>query len=242
MMVGHSSNKISKGGVRYNYYKCKNAGAGKPCKKKMAMKDYLENLIIEECRRILSPSNIRRIAKETVKLAQSYDDQAELKRLSGLLQKAQEEKENQMTALRSCKSDSVREMIFADLEKIGADIAALEKNIRIEQGRHHIISEEQIVKFFNKLAKGDVKDLAYRKTLIRVMVNRIFLYDDRLTLTFNSGDDEVTITDKLLSEIEEDLRNKTFCLINQTAHQLHLKANAGNRLDYRCLFFFHVFL
>lgn len=225
MMVGHSSNKISKGGIRYNYYKCKNAGSGKSCKKKMAMKDYIEDLVIEECRKILTPSNIRRIAKETVKIAQSYDDQAELKRLQDLLQKVQKEKENQLTALRSCTSDSVREMIFEDLDKIAADITELEKQIEIEQARHRIITEEQVVKFFNKLAKGNVKDIAYRKTLIKVMVNKIFLYDDRLTITFNSGDDEVTITDRLLSEIEEDLRNKTFCLINQMVHQTFNRQN-----------------
>lgn len=220
MMVGHSSNKISKGGVKYNYYKCKNADSTKSCKKKMAMKDYIENLVIEECRKILTSSNIRRIARETVKIAQSYDDKAELNRLLNLLKKAQEEKENQIAALRSCKSDSVREMIFEDLERIGTEITELKKQVEIEQSRHHVVTEEQVIAFFKKLAKGDVKDITYRKTLIKVMVNRIYLYDDRLTLTFNSGDEEVTITDRLLSDIEEDLRNKRFCLLNHTVHQI----------------------
>lgn len=218
-MVGHSSNKISKGGIKYNYYKCKNAGASKKCKKKMVMKDYIEDIIIEECRNILTPSNIRRIARETVNMARSFDDQAELKRLSELLQKAQEEKENQMAALRACKSDVVREMIFADLEKISNDITALEKKIEVERSRHYIVTEQQVVEFFTDLAQGDVNDKNYRRTLIKVMINKIFLFDDKLTITFNSGDEEVTITDKLLSEIEKNLRDKTFCLLNQTVHQ-----------------------
>ena len=33
LMIGHSSNKISKGGIIYNYYKCKNSGRTRPCKK-----------------------------------------------------------------------------------------------------------------------------------------------------------------------------------------------------------------
>lgn len=225
MMVGHSSNKISKGGIKYNYYKCKNAGASKKCKKKMVMKDYIEDIIIEECRNILTPSNIRRIARETVNMARSFDDQAELKRLSELLQKAQEEKENQMAALRACKSDVVREMIFADLEKISNDITALEKKIEVERSRHYIVTEQQVVDFFTDLAQGDVKDKNYRRTLIKVMINKIFLFDDKLTITFNSGDEEVTITDKLLSEIEKNLRDKTFCLLNQTVHQFNNSRN-----------------
>ena len=148
--------------------------------------------------------------------------------------KAQEEKENQMAALRSCKSDTVREMIFGDLDKIGADIIDLEKQVEIERARHHVVTEKQIVDFFNKLAKGNVKDMSYRKTLIKVMVNRIYLYDDRMTITFNSGDEEVTITDKLLSDIETDLRNKRLCILNQGVHhEERLEIN-----DFWSFFFF----
>lgn len=118
-------------------------------------------------------------------------------------------------------------MIFEDLERIGAEIPSLKKQIEIEQARHHIVTEEQVVAFFNRLAQGDVKDVTYRKTLIKVMVNRIYLYDDRLTLTFNSGDEEVTITDRLLSDIEEDLRNKRFCLINHTVHHIYPASYKG---------------
>ena len=39
---------------------------------------------------------------------------------------------------------------------------------------------------------------------MNVFVNKIFLYDDRITITFNSGDEPVTLTDKLLSELEEN--------------------------------------
>lgn len=45
--------------------------------------------------------------------------------------------------------------------------------------------------------------MKYRKMLISIFVNQIYLYDDRITITFNSGDEAVTINDLLLSEIEE---------------------------------------
>lgn len=57
--------------------------------------------------------------------------------------------------------------------------------------------------FLTSLKKGNINDLKYRKTLINIFVNKIFLYDDRVTITFNSGDEAVTINDVLLSEIEE---------------------------------------
>lgn len=53
----------------------------------------------------------------------------------------------------------------------------------------------------NGLKKGNINDMKYRKTLISVFVNRIYLYDDRMTIIFNSGDEPVTLTDLLLSEV-----------------------------------------
>jgi hypothetical protein len=60
------------------------------------------------------------------------------------------------------------------------------------------------------LADGDINDIAYRRSLTRLLVNKIFLYDDRFTITFNSGDDEVTITDVLLEGIEQAFEGKVF--------------------------------
>ena len=109
MMIGHSSNQVSKRGVIFNYYKCKNHGSGKPCEKRMVHKDTIEDRVVDECRKLLTPKNIRRIAKEVVKIADSYDDRTELDRLEGLITEAQKAKENHMASLRACSDDTVRE-------------------------------------------------------------------------------------------------------------------------------------
>jgi len=121
MMIGHSTTKASKNGATYNYYKCKNQGGGKPCKKKMIDKDTIEDRVVDECRKLLTPKNIGRIAKEVVKIAQSYDDKAEIKRLEALIKEAQKAITNQMVSLRACADDTVREMIVQDLSLLGAE-------------------------------------------------------------------------------------------------------------------------
>lgn len=222
MLVGHSSNQISTKGIIYNYYKCKNSGGSKPCKKKMVMKDYIEDIVVNECRALLTPKNIRRIAKEVVKISASMDDSSELKRLENLLKTAHEEKNNQMASIRKCTNDVVREMIIEDLSKIAADIKELERQITIEKSRHYIMTEEQIIERLAKLATGDINNPVYRKTLIKLFVNKIFLYDDKFTITFNTGDEEVTITDILLDKMESASKSKgakSLCLSNAVAHQ-----------------------
>jgi len=218
MMIGHSSNKVSKGGVKYSYYRCKNQGGGKPCKKKMAHKDYIENIVVDKCRELLSPQNIRRIAKEIMKVAENYDDKTEVHRLEGLLQEAEEGKTSYLAALRACKDDKVREMIFEDLGRVGSQIDELKKQLKIENARRQTITEKKVIDTLSKLAVGDANNMVYRKALVRLLVNKIFLYDDKFTITFNTGDDEVEITDGLLSKIEENLEGKAFCVFNGRGH------------------------
>ena len=217
-MIGHSSNQVSKKGIIFNYYKCKNSGGGRPCKKKMVHKDYIEDVVIAECRKLLTPTNIRRIAKEVVKIADSYDDRAELSRLEDIAADLEKQKSNQMKSLRICDDDAVRAMIFDDLAAIGAEISEVNRQIEVERSRHHKITVAQVVAHLTKLADGDIHDLAYRKSLVRLFVNRIYLYDDRFTITFNTGDDEVTITDILLSKIEGGFAGDSLCLLKSKVH------------------------
>lgn len=129
-MIGHSSNQISKKGVIFNYYKCKNSGGNKSCKKKMVKKDYIEDVIVKECRNLLSPKNIKRIAKEMMWIVSNMESKAELQRLEKELEIANIEKENQMKSLRMCSDDSIRAMIFEDLSKIGAQIKNLKDSLK----------------------------------------------------------------------------------------------------------------
>ncbi len=86
-----------------------------------------------------------------------------------------------------------------------------------------MISENQIIKFLTKLANNDIiTDVAYRKSLVRIFVNKIFLYDDKFTITFNTGDDEVTISDVLLENIENGLEAQSICLSKNTGHHMRV--------------------
>lgn len=44
--------------------------------------------------------------------------------------------------------------------------------------------------------------MKYRKTLVTVFVNAIYLYDDKITIIFNSGDKPVTVEGELIDGIE----------------------------------------
>ncbi len=67
---------------------------------------------------------------------------------------------------------------------------------------------------------------------IRLFVNKVFLYDDKLTITFNTGNEEVTITDVMLAKIENSLSGANLCLSNHPVHH-QVKPGINSRLE-RC--------
>ena len=233
-MIGHSSNKISKKGVIFNYYKCKNAGgATKTCNKKMVDKNYIEDRVVEVCSNQLTPENIRRIAKEIVKIAESLDDNTEIKRLEKLIQKNEKEKENQMASLRACEDGDIRDLIFGDLNRIIAELKELNKQLELENARREAITEEKIIASLTRLVKGDINDINYRRNLIRVFVNKIFLYDNEFIITLNSGEEEVEITVELFKNIERVLKEEKFCLLEDFVHQMVKNKNSYKLCDFR---------
>lgn len=63
-----------------------------------------------------------------------------------------------------------------------------------------------------------IHDLTYRRSLIRIFINKIFIYDDKITITFKTGDEEVEITRELLDKIEGGLGNETLCFSGTSVH------------------------
>lgn len=139
-------------------------------------------IVVAECRKRLTPKNIRKIAREIMRIAQSMEDLSELKRLEALLKSTEQAKENQMSALRQCQDATVRNMIFQDLAAIGAEIDELHRSIDAEKMRRYSVSEEQAVDYLNRIASGDANNPAYRKALIKMFVNKIYLYDMMIKL------------------------------------------------------------
>ena len=69
----------------------------------------------------------------------------------------------------------------------------LEQQIILEQIKNPVFSREQIAFFINQYRKTDIHDEAQRQRLIDCFVNAVFVYDDKIVLTFNYKDGAKTI-------------------------------------------------
>ncbi len=201
MMTGFSG--TGKLGKVYHYYIC-NGRKKKTCDKKMVKKSYIEDLVVSECRRLLTPENIRKIAAEVMAIFNKSEETDYLRQLKKSLSKNKRRQDNTLDAITESDSPSHRKRLAEKLTELEKEQAVLEAQIAKEEQVLPNISEQGIRFFLTELRKGNADDIRYRKTLIDVFVNRIYLYDDRITITYNSGDHPVTINDRLLSAMEAE--------------------------------------
>ena len=201
----------AKAGKVYHYYIC-NGAKKKICNKKTVRKDYIEDLVIKECYKLLTDKNIERIAKAVVAVCEAGQDTTNLKSLKLSLTKNEKKHKNLMNAIMECDIESVRKSLYLEVAPLEEEHLRLEKEIALEQKNHPVLTIPKVKFFLTQLKNGNINDIKYRKTLISVFINRIYLYDDKITIIFNSGDKTVTINDLLLSEIEKEHKQNEFCL------------------------------
>ena len=190
----------SKTGTKYHYYQCVTNRRDKSCHKKTVSKAYIEDLVIKETRKLLTKENIDRIAKEVVRLCEQEKDTDNLKRLKKLLKENERATENLFKAL---ESGQIVDVIAERISQKKRERSELEQQILVETSSHPTPTVNEVRFFLNQFRKGDVNDLKYRQALVDTFVNRIYLYDDKMTVLYNTQDShsDVTIDDLSSSRV-----------------------------------------
>lgn len=80
------------------------------------------------------------------------------------------------------------------LEELEAAKEELEIKIANEKIAKPKLTEEQILSYLHKFRVLDMSKQSHRQRLIDTFINRIYLYDDKLIITFNHKDGAETIT------------------------------------------------
>ena len=184
MMTGFSA--TGKQGKVYNYYIC-NGRKSKKCNKEMVRKNEIEDLVISQCRRLLTPSNIDKIAKELVAVCEAEQDTSNLQYLKRCLSNNERKQKNAMNAVLEADEPETRADIYKEISQLKKAHGELEKQIARESAVLPMLTEPKIRFFLTSLRDGSISDIKYKKTLIAVLVNTIYLYDDKVTIIFNSG-------------------------------------------------------
>lgn len=211
MMTGYAG--TSKTGAVHHYYIC-NGRKKKTCNKKNVRKEYIEALVVNKCRELLTDENIQIIAKEVAAVCAADYDGSLLKSLRVKLKEVEKAIDNLLVALESGQAADV---ITARISQRTAEKKELERQIAIELKAQTPIDEKEILFFLYALKKGDANDERHRKMLINIFLVAAYLYDDKITYVLTAGDKTLTVTDSLLDNIDASNADYMSSFMNDTA-------------------------
>ena len=187
MMFGECGTGRNK--VVHHYYKCATAKRFKTCKKKTVRKEWLEDLVIAETMKLIQDDAvIDAIVAEVMELQDQENTTLPL------LEKQMREVENGIeNMLNAIQAGVLTNSTKSRLEKLEAQQKELEVRIAEEKIARPRLSENQVRFWLTRFRKLDPNVKSHRETLINTFVNAVYLYDEKVLITFNYKDGTKTI-------------------------------------------------
>ena len=187
MMFGECGTGRNK--VVHHYYKCATAKRFKTCKKKTVRKEWLEDLVVAETMKLIQDDAvIDAIVAEVMELQDQENTTLPL------LEKQMREVENGIeNMLNAIQAGVLTNSTKSRLEKLEAQQKELEVRIAEEKIARPRLSENQVRFWLTRFRKLDPNVKSHRETLINAFVNAVYLYDEKVLITFNYKDGTKTI-------------------------------------------------
>lgn len=188
----------SRTGVVHHYYKCVSVKKKrKECHKKPVKKGWIEDLVVSETMKmIMDDDAIEAIVSMLMELQEQ--DNTNIPLYERQLQETNTKIRNLINAIQQgVLTKSTKE----SLEELEAAKEELETRLANEQlSKPPKISAEFMTFWLHRFRKLDVTKQSHQKMLIDTFINAIYLYDDKMLITFNYKDGTKKIT---FSEIQE---------------------------------------
>ena len=188
LMVGESG--TSHTGKKHYYYKCGSAKRKTGCTKKAVKKDWIENLVVERTMQMIFDDTTLNAIASMVLDVQARENTS-LPVLKAQLAQTEQGIQNMLNAIQQgIFTVSTKQR----LEELEATKERLTVSILQEELQKPHLSREQILFFLQRFRAIDTTKQEQRQRLIDSFVNAVYVYDDKIILTFNYQDGTETIT------------------------------------------------
>ena len=198
-MVGDSG--TSSTGVTHFYYSCIEKKRRHGCKKKSVKKDWIEQIITDvTINQVLTDENIRLVSEKAYELYEKdREDKSEINALKNNLKEIEKVINNIMTAIeQGIITETTKNRLMEAEERKSAILASIAR----EEIQKPKLTKEHI-EFFLHDMKNKIYNSAERiEIIIQTFVNAVYLYDDKMIITFNFTEGE-ELKKLELSDIEK---------------------------------------
>ena len=219
----------SRTGKVHHYYKCVSVKKKRTeCHKKPVRKEWIEDLVVgETMKMVMDDKAIEAIVSMLMDLQDR--DNVNVPLYEQQLREAETAISNLLNAIQQgILTRSTKER----LEELENRRDELENRLACEKLAKPKVSAEFMTFWLHRFRKLDVRQKSHRKMLIDTFINAIFLYDDKMVITFNYKEGTKTIT---FAELQEAISNKN-------GSDLDCLAAPKEKVIQRMAFFFCVHL
>lgn len=179
----------------HRYYRCVNTKKKKLCDKKAVKKDWIEDLVVSYTMKAIMNDEVMERLIDTLMELQKRES-TDLPLLKKQLAETEKGINNMLNAIQAGIFTPSTKQRLDELEETKSQ---LEISILQEEMHKPMLTREQIAFFIYRFRKFDVTKREQRQRLIDSFVNAVYLYEDKIILTFNYKDGSKTIT---LAEVE----------------------------------------
>ena len=202
MMVGESG-KSHTGAMHY-YYKCSGAKRLKDCDKKAVRKDWIERVVVRlTMQRVMDEEKISRLI-DAILVMQEQEDTT----TSALRSQLAETESAIGNILKAIEQGIFTPSTKQRLDELEARKEEILVNIQTAELQRPKLTREQMTAWFEQFRHGDPANREFQKRLIDTFVNAVYVFDDKLVLTYNYQHGTQTIS---LEEIESALSSDLRC-------------------------------
>ena len=186
----------SRNGTIHRYYKCHAAKKKQnDCHKKPIKKRFIEDLVIKETMAMLmDDKTVNSIVSMFMKMQSEMS--SDLPIYEKQLRETETAIDNIITAIMNGVASKSLQARLTELEANKEELLLLIAQEKLEKPK---VTEKQMTFFLHRFRKLDMSKEKHRQTLIDTFVNAVFVYDDKLLLTFNFKEGTRTI---VLADLE----------------------------------------
>ena len=198
LMFGESG--VSHTGKMYTYYKCAAAKKKKTCDKKAVRKQWLEDLVVNETMKLVEDdASMNAIIAKVMEL--QNQESTDLPIYEKQLKETEVGITNMLNAIQmGILTSSTKERLEGQRKELQARIA--------EERLAKPKMKEEFVRFWLlRFRKLDMTQPEQRQALVDTFINAIYLYDDKVLITFNykEGTETVAFGEAVKAEKSSDM-------------------------------------
>ena len=196
-MVGESG--TSKTGAKHNYYICTKRKRERTCHKKAVRQEWIEGIVLNAVVDLLKDEGLLEFIADGV-FAYYQEQNADNDLADALKRKMAEVERATANIIKAIEAGIFNDATKKRMDELDAQRAEIEAELsHLELVRSWHLTRDHILFFLYEMRDKNIEDPECQKQLVQTFVNAVFVYDDKVTITFKYSGDKRTVT---LAEVD----------------------------------------